>query len=326
MNRNYKKFKDQVVVITGASSGVGKALSEQFALAGATLVLASRDKEALEELALDCRSLGASVFIQETDVSNPLEVIRLANAAAAVANRIDIWINNAGVLALGNFEDLSVEVHDQVIRTNLMGYLHGAHAVLPYFKQQGKGVLINNISVGGFLPVPYGVGYTASKFGIRGFSSALRAELVQWPRIHICDVYPAFLDTPGMSHAANYTGKAIRPMPPVHNPVTLARKIVKLAERPADFRWIHPVAAALAYAYLFFPKLTAYASHKVISTYLKHAESSEKTDGNVFLPVAYGSGIFGGWHDRMKGKALTPFIAVALGTGLGLTALLLRRR
>ena len=82
-----------------------------------------------------------------------------------------------------------------------MGYMHGAHAVLPYFKDQGYGVLINNISVGGYTPAPYAAGYTASKFGLRGFSQSLKGELYNWPHIHVCDLFPAFLDTPGIQHA-----------------------------------------------------------------------------------------------------------------------------
>jgi short-subunit dehydrogenase len=72
-------------------------------------------------------------------------------------------------------------VHEQVIKTNLLGYMNGAHAALPIFKQQGAGILINNISIGGFLPVPYGAGYSAAKFGLRGWSEALKGELTEWP-------------------------------------------------------------------------------------------------------------------------------------------------
>ncbi|MDM8175468.1 SDR family oxidoreductase [Olivibacter sp. 47] len=323
MKRRYRKnFSDKVIVITGASSGSGKAMAEQFALAGATLVLAARNIEALEELASDCRSLGAEVLVQQTDVSKPLEVIHLADMAASFKKRIDIWINNAGVLAVGNFEDMPIEVHDQLIQTNLMGYLHGAYTVIPYFKKQGRGTLINNISVGGFLPVPYGVSYSASKFGIRGFSDALKAELRKWPHIHICDVYPAFLDTPGMSHAANYTGKVIQPMPPVHDPVRFAKSILKLADNPASFNWVHLSAAALSLAYRLFPKLTSYFSYRIISSYLKRADLSVKTDGNVFLPLAYNVGIIGGWRYATKEKIRPTLAKGALGI-LGLTALLL---
>jgi short-subunit dehydrogenase len=140
-------------------------------------------------------------------------VIRLANAAVDWQDRIDVWVNNAGVLAAGDFDVIPMAVHEQVIKTNLLGYMNGAHAVLPFFKEQGWGTLINNISIGGFLPVPYGAGYTAAKFGLRGWSEALKAELTGWPEIYVCDLFPAFLDTPGIQHAGNYTGKVLKTGP-----------------------------------------------------------------------------------------------------------------
>jgi len=225
----------KTVVITGASSGTGRAIALAFAEKFDHLVLASRNLVALESVALECIQLGAAVKIVQTDVTEQGAMINLAAEASEITGSIDVWVNNAGVLAVGAFEETPLAVLDQVIKTNLMGYMHGAHAVLPYFKQQGKGVLINNISIGGFLPVPYGVGYSASKFGLRGFSAALKAELTAFPDIHVCDAFPAFLDTPGIQHAANYTGKQLKPAPPVYDPVRVAMAIVKLAENPQTF-------------------------------------------------------------------------------------------
>jgi short-subunit dehydrogenase len=208
-------------------SGAGKAAAVEFARHGAKLVLAARNEEALQELVADCRASGALAIAVKTDVTDADAVKELAAAANEFGGSIDVWINNAGVLAAGGFEETPVEIHDQVIRTNLMGYLHGAHAVVPYFKRQQYGILINNISVGGWIPVPYGVGYSASKFGLRGFSEALSAELHAYRNIHVCDLFPAFLDSPGIQHAANYTGRVLRPAPPVYNPQRLARAMVK---------------------------------------------------------------------------------------------------
>ncbi|MDB5112828.1 MAG: family oxidoreductase, partial [Mucilaginibacter sp.] len=161
-------LKHKTIVITGASSGVGRSAAMEFALHGANLVLAARNEDMLYEVAAECGELGANVLVIVTDVTDPKAMINLANAANDWQNKIDIWINNAGVLAAGDFDVTPMEVHQQVIETNLLGYLNGAHAVIPFFKKQQHGILINNISIGGYLPVPYGAGYTASKFGLRG--------------------------------------------------------------------------------------------------------------------------------------------------------------
>src|ERR1700712_3337568 len=206
----------QTIVITGASSGAGRAAALAFAAHKSYLVLAARNELVLNEVKAECEELGAQVLIVPTDTSDAAAMISLANAAVDWQDRIDVWINNAGVLAAGDFDSTPMAVHEQVIKTNLLGYMNAAHAVLPFFKEQQWGTLINNISIGGFLPVPYGAGYTAAKFGLRGWSQALKAELTGWPKIFVCDLFPAFLDPPGIKHAGNYKGKFLTPAPPVY--------------------------------------------------------------------------------------------------------------
>ena len=299
----------RTVVITGASSGAGRAIALAFAKKNDSLVLASRNLKELQEVADECEMLGAKVTVVACDVTDPSAMINLAAAASEVSGAIDVWINNAGVLAVGAFDETPVEIIDQVIKTNLMGYIHGAHAVLPYFKKQGRGILINNISIGGFLPVPYGVGYSASKFGLRGFSAALKAELTGFPNIHVCDTFPAFLDTPGIQHAANYTGKQLRPAPPVYDPTRVAMAIVKLADHPRSETMIGSISILLRLSYGLFPWITRSIAGSVIKSYLKQADSIAKTDGNVFNEVPYGNAVHGGWGIPGKPKAHRKYIA-----------------
>ncbi|TDQ06326.1 SDR family oxidoreductase [Pedobacter metabolipauper] len=316
----------KTIVITGASSGVGKAIALEFAPHQVNLVLASRNETALQEVADECTALGSVVKIVLTDVTDPGAMILLADEASAYTGQIDVWINNAGLLAAGTFDETPMAVHDQVIKTNLMGYLHGAHAVLPYFKKQGYGTLINNISIGGFLPVPFGVGYSASKFGLRGFSAALKAELTEWPDIHICDVFPAFLDTPGIQHAANYTGKQLKPAPPVYDPARVAIAVIKLAQNPKPEVMVGSLSTVLRLAYGVFPKLTRTITAKVISHYLKQAQPMLKSDGNVFVPVSYGNAVYGGWGVPGKPKAHRKYIAAGIVLISAVSLLLLRKR
>ena len=299
----------RTVVITGASSGAGRAISLAFAQKNDRLVLASRNITALEELAMECRQLGATVLCVETDTSDSPAMISLAAAADDFGSGIDVWVNNAGVLAVGEFDVTPMEVNEQVIKTNLLGYMNGAHAVLPYFKKQWSGIIINNISIGGFLPVPFGAAYSASKFGLRGFSAALKAELSGFRDIHVCDAFPAFLDTPGIQHAGNYTGKLLKPAPPVYDPNRIADAIVHIAAHPRSETMIGSISSLLRTSYSLLPGLTRGIAGLVIKSYLKHAEPIEKTNGNIFNPVSYGNAVHGGWGLPGKPKAHRKYLA-----------------
>lgn len=295
-NESMKKLDGKVVVVTGASSGAGRAIATVLAAEGARLLLAARREEALNEVSEECQLLGAETTIAIADVKEMLDVHRLAKNAIKCFGRIDVWVNNAGVLAAGAFDEIPAEINEDVIRTNLLGYIHGAQAVLPIFKQQGHGILINNISVGGWLATPYMAAYSASKFGLRGFFESLRGELKKFSNIHVCDLYPGFLDTPGIQHAANYTGKYLRPAPPVYDPRRVAEAVVTLIQHPKEKKIVGSSSFFLKTAYTFFPRLSRNITASFIRNYLKNAEETETTSGNVLHTVDYGTGIDGGWQ------------------------------
>ena len=319
-------LKNKTIVITGASSGVGRAAAVAFARCTPKLVLAARRPEALEEVAAECRESGAAVLVVQTDVTSADAMQQLAKAAFGFGGRIDVWVNNAGVLAAGAFDQTPIDIHDQVIRTNLMGYVHGAHAVLPYFKQQKEGILINNISVGGWMPVPYGAAYSASKFGLRGFSEALNGELSGWPHIHVCELYPAFLDTPGIQHAANYTGRHLKPAPPVYDPVRVADAMVNLAVHPRRKTIVGAAATALRIGHFLFPGLIVSLTAKVMEAYFKNADPTTATGGNVLEPVDYGNSIHGGWNLATVSPAKKTAMAGLLVAGVAAGLFALARR
>lgn len=252
------------------------------------------------------------------------------NTLAAMAQhwggKIDVWINNAGLLAAGAFDETPISIQEKVIQTNLIGYIHGAHAALPHFKAQGYGILINNISVGGWFPTPYAAAYSASKFGLRGFGEALQGELQHYPHIHVCNLYPAFLDTPGIQHAANFTGKVLRPAPPVYNPQRIAEAMVKLVAKPKNTLAISSASTFLRLAHAVFPGLSRRITANVIELYLRKADSTSYTTGNVLEPVEYGTSIHGGWSLQPKTKAAILGAAFALaGLTIGATVVSLRK-
>jgi short-subunit dehydrogenase len=255
-------------------------------------------------------------------VGDPEVVRGLAQSAIDAFGRIDVWVNNAGVGAVGAFLDTPIEVHDQVVRTNLLGYLHGAHAVLPHFVAQGGGVLINNLSFGAWVPAPFAAAYSASKFGLRGLTDALRAEFAFTPGIHICDVFPSFIDTPGIQHGANYTGRALKPAPPVYAPQRVATAMVNLALRPRRAVTVGSVASLARLGYFIAPRLMRAAMSGVMKGYLAQASRATTTDGNVLQPMPEGRTAEGGWRSPTE-RSLA---VAALAAGAGAAALLLAPR
>jgi short-subunit dehydrogenase len=149
---------------------------------------------------------------------------------------------------------------------------------------------------GAWVPAPFAAAYSASKFGLRGFTDALRAEFALIPGIHICDVYPSSIDTPGVQHGANYTGRVLKPAPPVYAPQRVAEAMVALARRPRRAVTIGSVATLARLGYSIAPRLMRAGMAAMMKTYLAQASRSPITDGNLFRPMAQGQDIEGGWR------------------------------
>lgn len=287
-------LKGKTIVITGASSGIGKAIALTLAKENVNLILAARREALLQDLASECESLGSRAMAVRADVTLYPHLENLLNQAIDFFGGVDVWINNAGVGAVGKFDEVPLEIHESVIKTDLIAYLYGAYAVLPYFKEMKKGMIINMISLGGFVPDPFAVGYSASKFGLRGFSGALRGELVEYPGIHVCDVCPAFIDTPGFSHAGNFLGKKLKPIPPVFDPFKVALKVKKVIQRPRSNSMVGYSAYAARFLHGIAPDFVVKTFSRLILNYTKRAEPVAITEGNIQKPVFEGTGAHGG--------------------------------
>ena len=188
----------KVVVVTGASSGFGKGTALELARQGASVVVAARRGQLIGEVAQACRAAGARAVAVPTDVSQPRQVERLAQNALNAFQRIDVWINNAGVGALGPFERVSLGDHTQVIATTLLGTLYGSYFAYRQFLAQGAGILINVTSELGRHTVPCYASYAAAKHGVVALSDSLRQEVAQQGRsdVHVCLVMPTALHDP----------------------------------------------------------------------------------------------------------------------------------
>ncbi|MEZ0169029.1 SDR family oxidoreductase [Microvirga sp. TS319] len=286
------------VVITGASSGIGRAAARAFAQRGARVALAARRADLLKEAARECRDLGGEAVAVPTDVTDAAAVAGLAEEAQRAFGRIDVWINNAGTGVFGPYQDADLALHRRTIEVNLLGAMHGAYAVLPLFLRQGHGILINTISIGGWAPSPFAAAYSASKFGLRGFSASLRQELKDWPDIHVCGVFPAIVDTPGFAHGANVSGRRIDIGPIVYAPEDVAETFVSLVRWPRDEVAVGWPARAAQIAYALAPGPTEHLMGAAMRRALKRASPAPRTEGALLDPSPAGRGVSGGWRER----------------------------
>jgi short-subunit dehydrogenase len=310
-----RKISESVVVITGASSGIGRATAHEFAKEGASLVLAVRSGEALEDVAAECRGTGAQVELVAVDVTDEDAVFRLTERAVERFGRVDVWVNNAAVTALGKFEDTPSEVFRRVIEVNLFGYINGARAVLPVFRDQQGGVLINVASVAGKVGEPYASAYVASKFGIVGFSEALRQELRDERGVYVCSILPPAVDTPLFQHAANYMGREVRALPPVIRAEDVALAIVDCAEHPRREVAVRGPAKRMTAMRSVAPRFAERRiAEKVEREHFGSSPAPEST-GNLFEPDPGSDMLHGGWGGA-KPSSIPAVAAGALALGL----------
>lgn len=278
-----RPLEQAVVAITGASSGIGRA----------------------------------SALVRSLDVSDEEAVEAFARAVEERFGRIDVWLNNAGVIAYGEFLEIPSEVFRQVIETNLMGQVHGARAALRRFRAQGSGVLINLSSVWGRVSSPQVSPYIASKYAIRAFSEALRGELAGERDVHVVSVVPEATDTPIFDHGANYSGRRIRPVPPVLSPEEVAEGIEACAESPLRELSYGRAGRALEIFYAFAPPLYRRIAHPAFVGGTMAPQRAAPASGNV-LAGSEPHVIEGDWSTRRRPTLRRAFLAAFTATALGL--------
>jgi short-subunit dehydrogenase len=321
-------LRNRVIVITGASSGIGRAAALEFAHQGATVVVAARSEEQLQEVAEQCGRLGGRGLAFPVDVRDEARVAELARKSVETFGRIDVWVNNAAVTLFGRLEETPIEPCRQVMETNFFGYLHGARAVIPQFREQGRGVLINVSSMVGKVGQPFTSMYVSSKFAINGLSECLRMELMDAPEIKVCTVLAGSIDTPLFQHGANYTGRAVKPMEPVYSAEKAAATIVRLAEHPRREVYVGSAAAMLHLTRTMAPSISERLMAGQVETDHFQDRPASPSSGNLGKPMQEWNSISGGWRheeDYENGRKWATGLSI-LGIGLGLGCAIYSRR
>lgn len=232
MRMKLKPIAQQVIVITGASSGIGRATAIMAASRGALVVIAARGETALSALADEIDASGGRAIAIPCDVSDPASIGQLADTVIARCGRIDTWINNAGVAIAARLEDLPLEDARRLFDVNFWGVVNGSLAALPHLGKQG-GALINLGSFTSDVAAPYMGMYSASKQAIKGYTDALRIEVLMDRRpISITLIKPAPIATPVLQHQRNLLDRQATMPPPFYRPQDVARTILYAAEHP----------------------------------------------------------------------------------------------
>ena len=227
-----RKLRDQTIVITGASSGIGLATARMAASRGARVLLTSRNEHDLRRVTQEICARGGRAAFVVADVADPEAVENVARTAEREFGGIDTWVNNAGVSIYGKLTEVPLADKRQLFETNFWGVVHGCRSAVPRLRQRG-GALINIGSIVSDRAVPLQGVYSASKHAVQGYTDALRMELEhEGVPVAVTLVKPSAIDTPYLDHARNYMAEAPNFPPPVYDPDVVATAILRCAERP----------------------------------------------------------------------------------------------
>ena len=327
MNFKLKKVSDQVIVITGASSGIGLVTARMAARRGARVVLNARNEESLRRVADEINAAGGKAFHVTGDVGRLEDVQNIAGEAIRRFGGFDTWVNNAGVSIYGHVLDQSLEDQRQLFETNYWGVVHGSMVACAHLRERGGGALINIGSVLSDVAIPIQGTYCASKHAVKGYTDALRMELEEeGAPISVTLIKPSSIDTPYVRHAKNLM--PVEPMnpPPVYAPETVAEAILHCAEYPERDVDVGGGGKVLAEAGHHAPRLT----DKMIGAMMFDVQQSDRPrslnrNDSLYAHSADGEER-GGYPGHVAESSiytkatLHPLIAGSLIAGLGFAA------
>jgi NAD(P)-dependent dehydrogenase (short-subunit alcohol dehydrogenase family) len=282
MGIKLKRLEDQVMVITGGTSGIGLATAKRAAARGARVVLCSRNEAELRGTVAAIEEHGGKARSIVADVANPDDVERLATAAIEAYGALDTWVNNAGVSFYGRLAEVAIEDMRQLFEVNFWGTVYGSRAALPHLRTSG-GALINIGSITSDRAIPLQGAYSAAKHAVKGFTDALRMELEEEKApISVTLIKPSAIDTPYFQHAKNYMAVNPKPPAPVYAPELVANAILRAAEYPVRDITIGGGGRLMSAVGIALPRLTDFYMERSMFSSQRSDEPAEPRTGNLY--------------------------------------------
>jgi NAD(P)-dependent dehydrogenase (short-subunit alcohol dehydrogenase family) len=325
--------RGEVVVVTGATSGVGRAVVREFARKGATLGLLARGEDGLEAAAQEVRSLGGRAMAVPTDVSEHEQVERAAASIESELGPIEVWVNNAMTTVFAEVIEIEPEEFRRVMDVNYLGTVNGTLAALKRMMPRDRGAIVQVGSALAHRSIPLQSAYCASKHAVHGFTQSLRDELLhRKSAIRLCIVQLPGLNTPQFDHSQSKMPRKAQPVPPIYQPEVAARAIVWAAHHKRREVWVGGSTVATILANRLLPGAL---DHYLARTNYQAQQSEEPEDpsrpDNLWKPVPGDPGAHGRFDDKAHPRSLQAWatthrgVAAAAGAALtGLTAHLLR--
>jgi NAD(P)-dependent dehydrogenase (short-subunit alcohol dehydrogenase family) len=325
---------EQVVVVTGASSGVGRAIARAFGAAGAKVGLIARTAEALEDCAAEIRAAGGEALALPLDVSDPDAVEGAAEAVVRRFGRIDTWVNDAMVSVFSRALDMTPQEFQRVTAVDYLGYVYGTLAALRRMKAQGEGGIIQIGSALAYRSIPLQSAYCASKAAMRGFTDSLRSELLH-DRIpvHLTVLQLPAVNTPQFDVVRSRLPNRPQPVPPIYQPEVIAKVCVRVAEHPVRELWLAPSAIKAILGQRIVPGVADryLARHGFDAQQTGEPAQPDRRD-NVDQPLPGDKGAHGRFDRRSRGFSLEiwmrmhPWLSAAAAAAVGLGVWGLRPR
>lgn len=305
MTVSLKPLHDQVIVITGASSGIGLATALRAAKEGAKVVLAARNGEALAKIEQQINQEGGQAIYVVADVGKQADINKIADAAIRRFGGFDTWVNDAGVSIYGRLEEVSDEDNRRLFDTNFWGLVYGSLAAAQHLKSRNGGAIINIGSVLSDVSIPTQGMYSASKHAVKGFTDALRIELEEDKApISVTLIKPAGINTPYTEHARNYMDEEPTLPPPVYQPEEVADAILYAATHPKRDILIGGGAKIMSTVNKLAPGVMDWVGENMMSKQQKKKEPARHHEGSLHHPGHDGE-IYGNYDGHVQKSLYT---------------------